>query len=202
MFNENTAGLRALGASLTGSIFARRTAAAPGGLPALERAAIDASTIPARVVTIEATGVSAVVLQLAQNGNVTVFATGDGLQFALRDGVLVSTRGLGVDLMSAAAPTAATLRRADGTHARSYFTLTGTDATRRLDLTCTLAPEGRATLAIYGLSVPTEVVVERCAGAGLGFENRYWFDAGGRIRQSRQWVNDAVGTIGLLDPMR
>jgi hypothetical protein len=199
---ENTTAVRSTGAAVAAAFSPRRRAAAPAGLPAIERRAIDASTTPIRVITVEKVGASVVVLELSRNGDVTVFATGDGNQFAFRDGVLVATRGLGVDLMSAAVPSAATLRRGEGTHLRSYFTLTGIDATRRVDLQCTVATAGRETLALYGLSVPVTVVVETCAGAGQTVENRYWFDNRGRIRQSREWINGTLEYIGVIDPMR
>jgi hypothetical protein len=199
---ENTSALRATGSLLTGAVLGRRAAAAPGGLPVIERRSIDTSPNPVRVITVEKVGASGVIVPLSQNGDVTVFTSADGILFAMRNDVLIATRGLPVDLMSAAAPSAETLRRGTGTHGRAYFTLTGIDETRRVDFRCSLATAGRETLAIYGLSVPVTVIVESCTAPGTTIENRYWFDNRGRVRQSRQWINASLGYLGVIDPMR
>lgn len=188
------------------ALLARVTGAARGApaAPALPtRAAIDASEAPVAIVGIEASGQVATVNGIARNGRVTVYSTANAVTVALRDGVLVATRGLGPDLMSAAVPEAAALRRGAGGHRRVHDYLTGTDATRKVALDCTLAPAGTETLSLVGLTVPATVVVETCAGAGgLMVENRYWFDRTGRIRQSRQWIGEAGGYAVIVDPMR
>jgi hypothetical protein len=177
--------------------------APPAAAPApLTRARIDASARPLRIITLEARRVTDAVAETHRIGDVAVHRTVPGLLFAFRDGVLVATRGLGPDLMSADVPSAASLRRASGGHRRVHDYLTGTDATLRLALDCTLAPGGSETLDLFGLALPTRIVVERCAAPGLAIENRYWFDAQGRIRQAREWIGPAAGHIVSADPMR
>lgn len=201
-FNESAASVRATGARIAGAVTGRRAGGAVAAPPAATRESIDAAPRPIRFVSIEKFGATAPLAELSRNGDVTVFASQDGVQFALRDGVLIATRGLAVDLMSAAAPSAATLRRGTGAHGRAYFTLDGTNATVRADFRCTLETAGRETLQIIGLTVPTTLVVERCSGGGASFENRFWFDDRGRIRNARQWINPTLETVSIADPMR
>ncbi|MFN6977741.1 MAG: YjbF family lipoprotein [Gemmobacter sp.] len=177
-------------------------AAAPPQPPALTRAFIDAYPTPVIFVTLEATGARDAVGEAGQNGGVRVYVTPTGLLFALRDGVLVATRGLGPDLMASDAPTAAALRRGDGSHRRVQRYLTGTNATDTLVLECFVTEGGAETLDLVGLSVPTRIVAESCAGRGYAIENRYWFDARGRVRQARQWAGLEAGYIVISDLTR
>ncbi|RXV66947.1 hypothetical protein C6W92_01805 [Roseovarius sp. A46] len=143
---------------------------------------------PARLrVTLPATGAQATLAPVARNGGVTVWQTLDGITLSFRSGVLVATRGLGDDLMSADVDgTLAMLRGTDKAthypHIRSY--LDGEDRTVFRSFQCR-----RDVRAETG---PVRRITERCASPHGGMTNTYWLDQTGEITRSRQWVSPAI----------
>jgi len=143
---------------------------------------------PARLrVTLPATGAQATLAPVARNGGVTVWQTLDGITLSFRSGVLVATRGLGDDLMSAdPSGTLAMLRGPTGAaqypHIRSY--LDGEDRTVFRSFQC--RREARS-----GTGAARQVV-ERCISTDVEVTNTYWLDAAGEIVRSRQWVSPTV----------
>lgn len=119
-------------------------------------------------------------------GPVTVWAAADGTQAAIRDGMLINTRGFGRDLMSAEVPTMAVLLK-PGEHSRVYFDLDGSDAMFRHDFTCT-SEVGKDDKA-PGL----RLITENCVGDLGTIANKFWIDSANRIQKSRQWVSQGVG---------
>ena len=132
--------------------------------------------------TLVSRGVKFPMSQLAVRDGVAIYASKDGSQVFLRNGILVGTRGFGLDLMSADAPTAATLR-AGAAHQRSYYDLDGTDTTIRHVFTCTVERDAAAGNAI----------TEACTADIGTIRNQYWFDSAGSVSKSRQWVSQGVG---------
>ena len=124
---------------------------------------------------------------LERDGPVSVWAAKDGSQVALRNGFLISTRGFGRDLMSAEAPSVATLASGQP-HQRSYFDLDGTDTTIRHSFTCTVEAGDKAA------EVPgTRHLIEACAAEIGTIRNEFWVDSAGSLRKSKQWVSQGVG---------
>lgn len=174
----------------------------PSELPRLTPAQVDASPVRLLYVTVESDGRGTGFGRIAGNLGTETYASLDGITLTLRDGLLLSTRGLPPDLMSSQAPSAGAIASGRGSHARSYQVLDGADRTFSLAYDCHLRPEGQETLAIAGRSHATRVVDEVCIGDGSVFENRYWIDGRGKIRQSRQWTGTSVGNLLLSDPQR
>lgn len=131
-----------------------------------------------------------------QNGNVQTWASMSYETISLRDGILIATRGFGPDLMSSVAPSLAQVRQGSGSFHRSYYYLDGADQTQTYGLDCQFAPGEAAEVTVLGKAYATRSVTESCSGAGYSFQNAYWFDGGGALRQS-----DQVMTLGL-SPMR
>lgn len=51
-----------------------------------------------------------------------------------------------------------------------------------------------------GVAYPTRRIAETCTGEdGIGFENLYWLQADGLIRELRQWVSPEVGYVVIED---
>lgn len=124
---------------------------------------------------------------LERDGPVSVWAAKDGSQVALRNGFLISTRGFGRDLMSAEAPSVATLTSGQP-HQRSYFDLDGTDTTIRHTFTCTVEAGDKAA------EMPgTRHLIEACAAEIGTIRNEFWIDSAGGMRKSKQWVSQGVG---------
>lgn len=172
-----------------------RPPAPGGGAPLLNRAQIAAYPVPLDLIVLEDTGASALVYQIGQNAGVETWTSADGKTVALRQGVLVATRGLGPDLMGSVAPGLARLASAgSGAHERVLVTLGGEDQTIRARYICTLEPQAAETLAIVERSYATRRVQETCSGDSGEFVNDFWFQ-GSTLRQSRQWAGPRVGHI-------
>jgi len=138
-------------------------------------------------VTLPTRGARAILAPVARKGNVTVWQTLDGITLSFRDAVLVATRGLGDDLMSADVDgTLSMLHGSNETkhysHIRSY--LDGEDRTVFRSFQC-----HRDMRAEAG-SAPQ--INERCVSPRGEMTNTYWLDRAGKIARSRQWVSPAI----------
>ncbi|WP_323040103.1 YjbF family lipoprotein [Gemmobacter sp.] len=173
---------------------------APARVPQLTPQQVDKSPVRLLFVTVESDGRGTGFGRISSNGGTDTYASLDGITLAMRDGVLVSTRNLPPDLMSSQVPSARQIASGQGSHARSYQILDGADQTQSLRYECHLRREGVETLEIAGRRHATRVVDEICIGDGSVFENRFWIDGSGKIRQSRQWTGTSVGNLRLSDP--
>lgn len=115
----------------------------------------------------------------------------------LRDGVLQSTRGLGRDIMATRAPDVAMISSAGGSFHRIYEYLDGADQPMQVDYDCDLAPGGSENVDVLGLVYSTRLVVEDCTSGKNSFQNRYWFDTNGSIRQSVQFFAPGRASLTL-----
>lgn len=167
-------------------------AAAPAKVdPALVaegRKLLEAGGKPIISVASPAIGFASLMTPIGRNGPVTTWANPEYQTLGMRDGVLLATRGLPGDLMSATAPTAAQLAVGAGHHRRAHYLLDGADQNRALAFDCAISVSGRETIEILGKSYATRVVDESCEGPAGRIENRFWFDAAGLIRQSHQML--------------
>lgn len=206
------AGLALAGCSSTGEVTG--TAVVGGSLvaalnpqqaapfPEPTRAQLDADGRPVLRAALRDGTVNALLFRVAANGTVETWATADARTLGLRDGILVQTRGLGGDLMSSRVPPVAAIRGGQGTVSRMHAYLGPNDQTVQIDLTCTLSDRGTERVTISGLGYATRRIAETCAGAGASFENLYWVQPDGTIRQSVQWVGPDVGNVALSDLRR
>lgn len=158
------------------------------------RADIEKYGIPLLRVVVKARGADALVTIRETKGAVVTWTTTDGTTFALNDGVMIQTRGLGPDLMSAGVPTVADLETDQGSHPRSYFFLGEDDRGLQRDYICTMAMIGKETIEIFEKSHETQHVTEECVRAEGKITNDYWLE-GSVIRKSRQWTSPGIGYI-------
>lgn len=185
-----------LGTALLQSAGVGAGAASADDTASIPRAEIEAVGAPIMRVTIPATGLDVLMVQRdTKPGGITTWSTNDGITFTFRDGILIETRGLGADLMSAAAPSAGQILAATG-HSRSYFFIGPDDQTLRRDYACQPQDQGPETVSIYSRGYATRQVTETCTRAEGRIENRFWLQ-GGKVRKSRQWVSAAIGYAGF-----
>lgn len=148
---------------------------------------------PQTDVTVASLGYKLVMRELERDGNVTTYVSEDGSQISLREGIIISTRGFGVDLMSSAQPSLAELTRG-AAHKRTDFYLDGTDTMLRRDFDCTVeAGDGGKGPA------GTRHIRQTCRSADGFIVNDYWL-RGGQIAQSRQWISAFAGYAGFVAP--
>ena len=132
---------------------------------------------------------------LGSNGDVVTWQTGDNLGFSFQNGVLISTRGLGFDLMSAdVSGTLAALDGASCEYERFQSYLDGQNETQFRSFRCTMAAPVPETIEIFGLGQPTQRHNETCHALGLTVENIYW-TGNETMWKARQWAGDRVGYL-------
>jgi len=125
---------------------------------------------------------------LGQNRDVTTWSSTEFQTLALRQGMLISSRGFGDDLMGSVGPTTAQVARGTGTMIRQYVYLDGADQRVTREFRCSLATSGNEVIQVLGRSHQVRKVVEDCSGASGAFQNRFWFDPSGKMRQSEQML--------------
>jgi hypothetical protein len=170
---------------------------APATQP-LGREEIRAVGAPLQQVVVETSGLTAYVGVQGVRGDVVTWATTARENIALKGGVLIQTRGLGADLMSAAVPDLGQLLTG-ATVERRFFHLNGTEATVETVVTCTPRIVGRETVEIVGLAYETARIDEDCANDRLSFTNSFWIEGSGNLRKSRQWAGEVLGSLEISD---
>nr|WP_011116768.1 YjbF family lipoprotein [Ruegeria sp. PR1b]AAN05162.1 RB141 [Ruegeria sp. PR1b] len=171
--------------------------------PVLTRARLDGIETAHLEVVIEETELrDYLTLQLARKddepGAVEIWRTVDNITFGFRDGMLISTRGLRGTLLSAQVPADGQGDMGPASGGQRMYEFSGGDsASYRIWLACTLRDLGPVTLDIVERAYPTRHRQEYCQAEDGGVVvNEYWLDqAGGRVRQSRQWAGPDVGYI-------
>ncbi|AZL59252.1 hypothetical protein EI545_10595 [Tabrizicola piscis] len=183
-----------LAKATVGQVTGRGAAGATKKAAPVTRADIEKYGIPILRAVIPVRSADALLTISDQKGNVITWATTDGSSFTLREGVLIQTRGLGPDLMSAQAPSAAALRTAGGTHQRIYFFLGEDDQTTRRTYDCTVTASGSEKIEIYSRAHNVSKFVETCSRPQGSITNTFWFE-GTEIRKSRQLASGGLGFI-------
>ncbi len=161
-------------------------------------AMVAGADVPLAYMRLENTGSYAVLAQVGQNGPYRTYATALRQSFGFRDGLLVSTRGIGFDLMSSDhADLLAALRGPVGaTASYSLHLLDGEERPLTLSFACTVTADPAEPLALVSaagqrLASDTAQRSRRadCTGEdGTGFTDYYRLDAAGQIVAARQWI--------------
>lgn len=155
------------------------------GGPTAQVAAKPSKDSPQIAMTLVSRGIKFPMQLLDTQDNIRLWAAADGAQVALKDGMLISTRGFGMDLMSADVPSVAAL---SGDHSRTHHYLDGSDQPIRRAYTCTVAT------AAGGDDVSNSThLQETCRSDAGSITNDFWIAGGNRIVKSRQWVSQGVG---------
>lgn len=169
--------------------------------PPLTRAVLDTLEGSFLEVTRERTNQSAFLFVSAVRrdglgGEVVVWRTEDDVTLALRNDVLVQTRGLGGDLLSSAVRIENGVFGPAGSGERRHAIRALDNKAVTLNLACELSDTGRESIEIIGLRLATRHLRETCVGGGGTITNDYWVDLnGGLVWQSRQWVGPEVGYL-------
>ncbi|EAQ03081.1 hypothetical protein OB2597_13093 [Pseudooceanicola batsensis HTCC2597] len=132
--------------------------------------------------------VSSILTMFAQNGEVRTYMTPDQISFSLRRGILIASRGLGNDLMSAdVSGVLARIRAGSGRAVRVHTYLDGEDqlVDHRFDCAYSRAETGE--------------VLERCEGPTASFTNRYTLNRAGGIAVSVQWISPGLQSYLIED---
>ncbi|TCP60236.1 group 4 capsule polysaccharide lipoprotein GfcB/YjbF [Rhodovulum bhavnagarense] len=166
----------------------------------LSRAQLDALPGPILQAEIESRGTFARLAFLAANGPYQTWSSADSATITLREGVLVATRALGNDLMSADVVDILRMLRDPSVSeaARVHRYIDGLGHLYTRTYRCEVTGREPDRLEIAGTILPVTRITEHCIGAGAEFENLYWLERDGRIRAGRHWVSPDIGHIGLV----
>jgi hypothetical protein len=182
----------AVGQMAKASLAKGKSGAAPTGSAAkpVGRAELAAYGKPVLRVQSKGLGQDAFLTIVDAKDNVVTWTAQRQANFSLRDGVLIQTRGVGSDLMSAQVPSLAQLK-GGASYQRIYYFLGADDIGTRRTYDCTAATIGAETIEILGKSHATTHVTETCTRPNGKVTNDYWIE-GNVIRKSRQWASNSV----------
>lgn len=123
-----------------------------------------------------------------RNGSIVTYGSDSQTTIALDGPVMVATRGLGGDIMSADVGALPQLlaARESGSYGRVLRYLDGDDRTTETVLECDLRPVERQ----------ESVFIEYCGAASLEFRNLYRFESG-RVVLSTQWHGPLNGYLTI-----
>lgn len=172
----------------------------------LTRALLDTLEEPYLEVTLERNEQRAFLRRIAQRhddlpGRIDVWRTEDNITLALRAGILISTRGLGGDLLSSTVQSRPGQMGPAGDGQRSYDLRARDAKARRLSVICELRDLGPVALEIVEEIHATRHLREICisppeTGAPGRIVNEYWVDSRQPILwQSRQWAGPYIGYL-------
>ena len=121
-----------------------------------------------------------------------------GSTVTLENGILVATRGLGIDL-SGADPvgTYDAILSEGGTSKRTHGYITTLDQTQLSEMDCEIISIGDETVEMPRGSATLKKFEEDCAGTRLVFKNEYWVNADGKIVRSLQVTSPQLGFLLL-----
>ena len=200
-----------LGASkqVFGAIKASRNSDGPAPFVKVTSKQLNNTKIPAMQVNILSRGGSDFLKRIAQRndnhpGQIAVWRGSDGAQVILRNGVVVGTRGIGGDIISADAEgTIQAVRAARaGNGERRYFISNGDYSDTEVILSCDVDNLGRETTQVVHLTFQTVHLRETCVGGAedrVRIVNDYWVQPGsGTVRRSKQWVGPLSGHFELI----
>ena len=138
-------------------------------------------------------------------GEITIWRSSDNATLAFRNGMLMTSRGLGDDLLSAEVPAVADQPGPARGGGRSYSLRGGDNQAFQLNMVCSVTDLGPETIEIVELRYTTRHLQEHCEGGeGIGAKgvvvNDYWIDSRtAKLWQSRQWAGPGIGYLRIRD---
>ncbi len=171
-----------------------QAAAGKAPTPAELRASLEAGGKPVLLVSSKTLGQTGFLTIFDAKGDVLTWKTPDGVTFSQRNGVLIQTRGLGADLMSAQVPSVGQLLKPGSSYQRIYYFLGDDDQGTRRTYDCVSAIVGKESVEVLGRQHGATHVTETCERPLGKVTNDYWIE-GSSVRQSRQWVSGAIGYV-------
>lgn len=149
----------------------------------------------ALLVSVPALRAQGYVIKTSQIGTVATWRTPDNASFSFDRGVLVSTRGLGDDLMGAdASPSIAAVggRAADWAPRINGY-MNGEYQSYFMTFQCRKTSAQQDQINAGDRLVSATRITETCVNDERRIENQYWRNGNGMVVKSRQWVSPTIG---------
>jgi len=141
---------------------------------------------------------AATLIQRSNHNGVVEWRTGDEVSLTFRQGVLIASRGLGDDLMTAdVSGTVAMLQGHQTAQDYPRFTsrLDGEYQTKFESYLCRVTARASAAIESFGRVRKTSRITELCRNPERSFENTYWTGSDGMMWKSRQWISPNTGYL-------
>jgi hypothetical protein len=169
---------------------------APDPRGQITRAQLDTVQQPLMLAELPTLGTAASLQQGAVNAEVVTWITPDRVSLGFRGGVLVASRGLGQDLISAdvAGTLAAIEHGARGYYPKFHSYLDGEHQTRFRAFQCQVTARRPERITSFERIYATTRVEETCHSPGLKVVNRFWI-GDGITWKARQWVSPNAGYL-------
>jgi hypothetical protein len=170
------------------------------GPPPLTREILDGLDGSFMEVSVENTGAVGYLFVAAERndefpGRVRVWRSEDNATFALRQGVLIQTRGMGNDVLSTAvAISSGGLGPARGGQRLMSIAALDNKALQFAG-SCDVRNLGSTRITIIGRSYPVRHVQELCEFDTGRILNEYWIGSADVVWQSRQWAGPGIGYL-------
>ncbi len=160
---------------------------------------VDASVM---FIEISSTGQNAILVAEAVNRDAVTWLTANNIAVITKNGVLFGTRGFGRDLLAAdTEPTSNAIRSLSARrYPRALKFLNGNDEIETERFFCQLENDGATVRQVLDEAYSATQFREVCQSLRreLGFQNTYWLDQQGVVRESRQWLSHDFGHIVLI----
>lgn len=172
----------------------------PLGVDAAGAQRLIASGAPRLAIYLVDRGGSVLMVKAGERDGVARWRSADNIQFYLRDGIVIGTRGLGFDLMTADSGNAAAIvaQGRSGRITRVHRHLNGEGRMTIRSYVCDITPGETETVRIPDApSVQARRIEEACHSPAGNFKNVYWTQ-GGRLVQTRQFIDDGVGRAQII----
>lgn len=129
-----------------------------------------------------------------------VWLGADGSSISTDNGILRATRGMSYDLVSAdTGPTQKALSTVKAgqvfAYERSYKYIVEDNRDLIVTVQCELNVVKSTSVEIFKRDYPVMEYVEACNNDMLSYENRYWREFSGKMRNSLQWQGTDIGYI-------
>ena len=123
----------------------------------------------------------------------------DGSTVTAKNGVLISTRGMGDDLMNSEyEKTFWGLSNPGKQYAKKYTYLVEDNQLVSKNFDCSFDIGDKfSVINIFDRDFSVSMRVETCPGQNRGFKNSYWIETDGTVRRSMQFHSNKVGQILL-----
>jgi hypothetical protein len=162
------------------------------------RALINTVQVPLLLADFSAKSTSFTLRQYSLNNSVQTWKSRDGVSLSFRQGVLVATRGLGDDLMSA--DVSNTLGMLASDPHTEYYTrfqtyLDGEYQSRFRSFQCQETGTKQEIISIFGKEHQTTRTEETCFSLSIEISNIYWRGVDGLLWKTKQWVSPSIGYL-------
>lgn len=169
-------------------------------LPARIAAALRSTAGPVAIALFDRTGMMTSIAPSGRNGAYETWTSPENRGVSFLGGVVVSTRGLGDDLMAAETEELSALisARSAGSGERVYYHLNGLGQTQKFSVTCSLAAGGSDRVTMGEIDQPATIMVEDCTNGPFAKQNLYWVARDGTVLKSYQWIGATFGHMTVV----